>query len=235
MSNIGDLLALLNDADCLMQGFKDEYRDWSHPYPSAVLVIDPEGGTGARVRWRGGGPFPRASETRRRIWYEYPGRVRVEVVDGTELVRLGVRDGDRWWTWDRVGGDASGIVSDVDDARTTPPLLTPPLLTPARLVGYLRLHLAGTGVRLGRPVLLAHAEPKITVPDTAGLSFEFEFDSEYGTVLRRAASRNGRCVQLTEARTIRFHTLTEADRLAFVQPDLEGGRRRLESSTDAGG
>ena len=204
MSTIGDLLALLHDADRLVRTFEGEFSDWVHPPPSNVLIVNPENVAGEGLRWGGAGPFPRALQTRRHIWFEQPDRLRVEVVSGTELVRLGVRDRESWWRWDRVHGGDTGSVSIVDGIPTTPPLLNPPLLSPASLIPSLRFEPVGTGERLGRKVSLARARPRTALRGTSDLSCEFEFDLQYGTVLRRAQFEDGRYVQVTEAIEARF-------------------------------
>jgi hypothetical protein len=215
MSGVGDLLELLHDADLLIGRFEGEFRDWTQPSPSAVLVVQADGIGHRGLRWAGAGPFPRASEGNRRVWFERPNRLRVELVQGRDLLRFGVRDESRWWLWDRVGGTHSGRLLTEGGTWRCPPLLDPPLLSPARLVGWLRFESAGTGVRLGREVVLARARPR----RTGELSFEFEFDAQHGIVLHRAAYEKGRCMQVTDALTAKFSAEIDPEVFVFAPPE----------------
>jgi hypothetical protein len=229
VSTVGDLLALLHDADRLLRTFEGELRDWVRPPPSNVLVVDRKDMPGAGVRWSGAGPFPRASETRRRIWFEHPDRIRVEILRGGQLVRLGVRDRETWWRWARVRGSDTGIVAIVDGVQTAPPLLYPPLLAPASLLASLRFEPVGAGERVGREVVVARALPRAALPGSGELAFEFEFDSQHGTMLRRARFDKGRCVQVTEALAARFDGPIDPGRFEFEAPT---GPREAEAPHD---
>jgi hypothetical protein len=51
------------------------------------------------------------------------------------------------------------------------------------------------------------------------LSYEFEFDTEHGTMLRWAAFQQGQCIQLTEALVALYGNEIDAERFAFAAPD----------------
>ncbi|MGH8301042.1 MAG: adenylyl-sulfate kinase [Steroidobacteraceae bacterium] len=201
-----------------------EYRDWAKPAPSLALLV--ETGTGergpeqaARLRWRGAGPFPSPLESKRAIWLAPPDRVRIEVRHDGQLVRLGVRDGLRWWRWDQIVGTGSGKVAPFAGGRRLPPLLDPPLLDPARLLASLRFDTVGAGRLAEREAVTAVAQPRGSLAPDRRLRYELGFDAEFGTMLRLAAYDAGRCVQLTEAVDIAYGG--ELDPALFAWPASE--------------
>ncbi len=215
MTPLGDLLELLHNADGLST-FQGEYRDWLRPSPDMRLVVDAEDAVSGRLRWRGPGPFPQASESLRRIWMAQPNRVRVELERKNELERVGVRDRDRWWRWDRGTGVTAGRLAD----RSAPPLLDQLLFSSSRLIGWLRFEPAGSAVRLGREVMLARARPR---NPSRGVDFvlDFEFDSKHAVVLRRAVAKNGCCIRVTEALEVHFNRPIGPQRFVFEEPRVE--------------
>jgi adenylyl-sulfate kinase len=122
-----------------------------------------------------------------------------------------------------------------------PPLLDPPLLSPARLIAALRLDPKGRGMRAGREVLLVRARPREESTVRRGVLFELEFDAEHGLLLRRELFQEGRCVQLTEALTVRYDEPIDPGRFVFAPPDerslhrSEDAHGTVESSTDGDG
>jgi hypothetical protein len=215
---LGRLLVLLHDVDLVLGSFNGEFRDWMQPTPTSALVVDADDAGTKRVRWRDAGPFSRPIETRRRIWFEQPDRVRVEIAQGKRLLRLAVRDGDAWWRWDHVSGTDSGPALGLDGQPSAPPLLDPPLLSPAALIARFRFEPPSVGDRLGRKVLVALGRLRRPPQDDVTRSFEFEFDARRGVVLRRAAFENSRCVQCTEALAVRFDAPVDARRFVFDPP-----------------
>jgi hypothetical protein len=215
--DIGKLLVLLHDADRLLVSFTGVFRDLWRPSPSSSLIVEVDDRRG-KHRVRGGGPFPRAFEIRQRIWFKAPARMRVEITSGSQMVRLLVRDDANWWRWDRVRGTDRGSAADRDGAQTLPPLLDPPMLSPARMLDSLRWKPGGAGMRLGRTILLARAEPRRPAAIPPQLSVEFEVDAEYGTVLRRAVFEKGTCIHLTEAIEVHFDPVIEPERFIFDVP-----------------
>lgn len=222
MSDLGDLLELIHDAHARLSTLEAEYRDWIKLRPSFDLSIErSELGT-PRMTWRGGGPFPVTLNATRRIWLREPNCLRIEVVDGRELIRLGVRDGARWLCWDRVDGVVRGDVLGGEDAgsRTLPRLLSLPLVRPARLLSAMWFERAEQGTRAGREVVVAQARLRRPSEFTQVLSHEFEFDAEHGTILRRAVFDDGEAVSLTEAITVRYQVPVEPRRFDLVEPPI---------------
>jgi hypothetical protein len=218
VSELGALLELLHDA-VPPRTFEAEFRDWTRSSASDQLVVSAESRrVGPQFRWIGTGPFPRASSSSRRIWFARPDRIRVELARGTQLERLGVRDGDTWWRWDSSGGARTGRVTQTRGLVGLPPLLDPPLLSPARLIAGLRLQPTGRGVRAGREVVLAHADPRDQPVGRRPVSFELEFDAEHGSVLRREGFEDGCCVQITEALAVSYDAPIMSERFVFVAP-----------------
>jgi hypothetical protein len=218
MTALGDLLELLHSG-ARLSAFEGEFRDWSRPSPTARLVIYAEDADVHRLRWRGAGPFPQESEGRRRIWVAGH-QLRVELRYGRQLRRLGLRRSDQWWRWDRITGTTTGSLVE----HGLPPLLDLPLLSPARLIGGLRFEPTGSGIRLGREVVLARAHPRDPLPGSECV-VDFEFDSERGVVLRRAVAENGHYVQITEAVEAHFDGEIDPKRFVFVEPDGAGPNR----------
>jgi hypothetical protein len=226
MSELGTLLELLHDAHSGLNTLAAEYRDWYRPRPSLELYVDRSELGETNAHWRGAGPFPREMVASRRVWLMAPDSLRVEVLHGHELVRLGVRSGARWWRWDRDSGPISWEPTSTDRApRNPPPLLTPPLLDPARLLGMLRFEALGFSTRAGRATLAAHAVRRHPHPTNPALHYEFEFDAEHGTVLHRAALDEGHVVSVTEAMTVAYEVPIGARLFDFASPDGLPARR----------
>lgn len=215
-----DLLELLHEADRLLETFEGEFRDWVDPAPSKGIVVDRDKTGDGRLRLRpvGGELFPRRWEALRRVWFERPQRFRVELYQGGQLVRFGVREGDVWSRWDREQGITTAEVGSPGRSRRVPPLLDPPLFSPAGLVGACRFTEVRADARLGRRVLVAQATQRDPASERTDISFEFEFDAGFGTILRRAAFEDARCTQLTEALQARFGVVIEPERFKFRPP-----------------
>lgn len=215
---LGDLLVLLHDADRLVASFTGEFRDWARPAPSNTLILDADQVPEYRLQWQGAGPLPQADERHRKVWFQQPDRLRVEVFRGGRVVRIGVRDDRDWWRWDLRQGTDRGTAPASDGQLTLPPLLDLAILFPARLVAMLRLEPAGAGVRLGREVLRARAHPRLPAAGKARVSVELEVDAEYGTLLRWAVFEDGNCVHVTEAVEARFGEAIAGDRFVLTVP-----------------
>lgn len=221
MSDLGDLLELIHCAHAKLSTLEAEYRDWMKPRPSLRVSIERSELGEPQIRWRGGGPFMRTVAASRRIWLHAPDRVRVEVMYGRQLVRIGVRDGADWLRWHRVAGVMSGNLSDVVGGRSViaPALVFPPLIQPAQLLAALRFEPVGKGTRAGREVLAARARARHSSVAAQTLSHEFEFDAEHGTILRRATFEEGEPVSVTEAVAVRYNDPIEPKRFELVPPD----------------
>lgn len=214
-TSLGELLTLLHDAGRGLKTFEGEFRDLVRLPPSNVVVAERDGprGPGIKLRPQGAGLFPRVQELHRRIWFESPNRLRVDVLRGGETVLFGVRDGARWWRWDRIEGSSRDGPRD----QTLPRILDPTLLVPARLIAFLDLKPAGRGYRLGRDVLLARGIPRDRAHQT-GTVHEFDFDARQGTVLWRATRQDSQYVQSTEAVSVCFNGPIEPQRFEFTPP-----------------
>jgi hypothetical protein len=221
MSQLGTLLALIHDAYPRLTTFQAEYRDWARPLPSLELILEQSDRGKARPRWSGGGPFPTAAETTRRIWLGKPDRIRVEITHAQQLVTLGVMAGDHWWRWDRGAGATGGVASlDSGNSWTPPPaLLTPPLLDPTLVLPAVRFEALESGDRCGRSVVRVRAVPRWPSPDVRSLHYEIDFDAEHGTILYRAALRGKHLVSLTEAITVAYGVPLQSERFIFASPD----------------
>jgi hypothetical protein len=100
-----------------------------------------------------------------------------------------------------------------------PQLLTAPVLDVRRLIQFMRFEPAGTGERAGRSVLCARALPRRQPPARGELEFEFEFDAEHGSLLRRAEYEDGECVLERQAREVLYNPALESDCFVFAVPD----------------
>jgi hypothetical protein len=69
---------------------------------------------------------------------------------------------------------------------------------------------------LERPVVLARALPRDPARGEDQLVLEFEFDAEYGTMLRRAIFDHSKCLRLTEAVEVDFGVDVDPNRFVFV-------------------
>ena len=218
------LLQLLDSALADVPTLEVELRDWTRPKPTLSARVErntaePDSPKVARLSGLGAGPFPRPTETTRKIWMASPDRLRVEVSRNGQVIGRAVRVGTRWWRWDVAGGTEAGEAASEDGVPAPPQALDPPLLTPMRLLGWLRLHDVAAGCRAGRAVLAARGSRRQRW--TAGerrLRYELEFDAEHGTMLRLATYQGRQCVQLTEATGVVYgHDL---DTELFVIPPV---------------
>ena len=177
-----------------------EIRDWSRQDPGDVLVVQPGAGGGVRARWMAGGPNRRPVAQRRRLWFQPPDRLRVEVLGGGMAVRAAVRDGSAWWRWDREEGESAG---DIAKGAPLPTLLDPVLLAPARLLSTMWFEVTGTGSRASRRVMTATGTPR-QASDGTGSRRDFEFDLEHGTPLHMATFDAGEHLSVTEVLSVDY-------------------------------
>jgi hypothetical protein len=226
MRDLGFLLELIHDCHSRVTNFEAEYRDWICPRPSLELQVDHSDLGGTRAHWRGAGPFPKAVSGTRRIWSNAPDCLRIEVVRGGELLRLGILHGEDWWCWERGSAPISGEL--FPGARAgwipPPPLLTPPLVDPSRLLPGLRFEIVGSGMRIGRRVVSARALPRRAAVSARGLQYEFDFDAEHGTILRGTTMTSGHIVSVTEAVTAVYDGPMDPEQFVFSLPGLPSSR-----------
>ena len=196
---LGELLVLLHNAD---EGrtLRAEVRDWWAAERAQVVVAGIRSPDGIRLDWLpdGGGEL----SLRRRIWFEAPARLRVEVWQGAKILQLGIRDDRSWRTWSEGQGEQGsedGLIAEV------PPLLDPPLLRPMRLCATLRLEPIAIGSRLERKVIVADAEPRFAPASGSDTRYRFEFDARMGTVMYSSLSRDWRAIQTAEVTTVEYN------------------------------
>lgn len=220
MGELGDLLELLHGAHDRVSTFEVEYRDWARQRPSLELaLVDPAGGR-PTLGWRGGGPWATNTVRTRRIWLARPDRLRVEILEGEALIGLGVRAGPLWWLWDETRGTTSGsLAGDENASPTLPPMLTAPLSAVHRLPATLRLKSAGMGERAGRHVFRAQGWPRRPPAARGDVHYEFEFDAEHGSLLRRAEFDGGERVWEREAQQVVYDCEIDPNCFVFVLPE----------------
>lgn len=194
------LLDLLYHAHRDLQGMYVEVRDWSRREGSNVLVAEVQAERGVRMRWLDGGPDAAPIITDRRIWFEPPHRVRVELVGNGVTLRAAARNGGAWWRWDRDDGESAG---DVRDGAALPAMLDLLLLNPSRILSTTWLTESGTGSLAGRSALVARGTQKSQIHDS-GQHMEFAFDLEHGTPLRIAAFESGEMVSSVDVTTVDY-------------------------------
>ena len=206
---------MVHDADRRLTSFEGEFEDWGLLPPSNILSTERDDPSTRRPRFRVEGPglYPRPTLVRRRIWFESSQRLRVEIIHDGTVIRFGVRHGAEWWRWDSDEGTSSGRHGTAD-TYTLPTLLAPTLLTPMRVLSTLSFAQIGVGVRLGRKVWRARAVSRDPAMNPERF-LEFEFDAEYGTILRREIVDRGHSVQRTEAIEVHFGVNIDPGRFVF--------------------
>ncbi len=147
----------------------------------------------------------------RRVWFEPPDRVRIEVLHGPTTVSVGIRNGDSWWCWDRDDGESSGGVAR---GAPLPELLDLQLLEPARLLSTTWFEVIGTGRRASRDVLQVRGAPRRN-SDGVERGFEFEFDLEHGTPLQISTFESGEQVNVSEAISVEYGLSIDPALFAF--------------------
>jgi adenylyl-sulfate kinase len=197
-----------------------EVRDWRRQEASDVRVVQPAADGGIRARWIGDGRYARPVVRSRRIWFQPPDRLRVEVLDGGVAVQAAVRDGSAWWHWDRDGGESAG---DVAQDATVPPLLNLTLLIPARLLCTMWFEVTGIGSRDARRVVRATGTPR-QPSSGAEVRCEFEFDLEHGTPLYMATFDAGERVSATEVVSVDYAAAVNSEIFSFEKLETTDGR-----------
>jgi hypothetical protein len=172
--------------------------------------------------------------TARRLWAQAPTKLRVELLDAGKLVLMGVRREAQWWRWDASGGAITGELGTSAAGPLLPPVLDPTLLNPVALLPAMRLEPAGFGMRAGRKVFLARAQARQPWRSRWTRRFEFEFDAEHGTLLRRATFEDGHCLEVTEAIHVRYNAQIKAENFVFVAPDGQPARPAGLPATTSG-
>lgn len=221
MSELGEVLCLLHDAHQRTPALYLRITDWSQPSATPEILVDQGHGLTGGLQWAGAGPWPEPTTRSRQMWAATPDRLRVEIRRGDAIVRLGVRDGARWWRWDETLGVSSGIADSGGRARqpTLPALLDPLLLHPARFIGALRLQPVGRTSRAGRAAILVRGVPREPAASRSQLAYELEFDAEHGTVLRRTVFDSGRRFQDSQVLHVAYDSDIDSTKFTFTAPD----------------
>lgn len=230
MSELGDLLELLHGAT-QFRTVRAEFRVWRHDQRALTAFQAMAARSGGMVTMyaeseEGEEPPSPESESTARLWLELPDRVREERPD-----HLAVKDGERWWTWQRDWGASTNVGSE-DGVSTSIGTQFIPLLAPARVLGALEWTAAGRGERAGRPVLLALAHPREQIGDeddqlgwnlhpfgSGAGEYAFEVDVERGVLLRAEARYEGEPFQVVEVTDIAFDEDLPEETFVFEAPD----------------
>jgi hypothetical protein len=226
MTALGELLELLHNAHEHLSTLRAEYQDWTRPRPSLEVGRDPLAPDELRLSWRGAGPFTTSVVSTRRIWVQRQDALRVEMLRGPALQKLGVRHPERWWRWDAVRGVEMSEAPVDGRAWAIPALLSPLVLHPVELVAAMRFNPTGRRVHAGREVVCADATPRATRPVSATRSYELEFDAEHGTILRYAAFENDQTSAITDAVSVDYGSPIEPEKFVFAPPCGESAHGR---------
>ena len=225
MPELGPLLELLYGAHRGVNAMFVETRDWWRQEASDTLTVQPDTDGRMRIHWTGGGPYARPAVVSRQVWFEPPGRIRVELLHNDTVVRTAVREGNAWWRWDLDDGESAG---DLTQGAVLPAMLDLPLLTPAHLVSSMWFEATGTATRTGRPVMTATAAPR---QPTNGMqrNLTFEFDLEHGTPLHMATFEAGERISLTEVLAVDY--APSIDHTTFTFATLASSNSQRSTTT----
>jgi hypothetical protein len=173
-------------------------------------------------------PANELDEWRSRVWVDLPDRVREDREGGTHP-HHSVRVGELL----RMVSERQGIVEhNVSPGMNDVGEEVVVLLNPWPAVGRLSLQVVGTGERVGRKTLIAHARPRpqplggeriltdmaIHRIGSGADEYELEVDAERGALLRAEARLEGRPFRTTEVVAIEFDPEFGADEFAFSPP-----------------
>lgn len=235
MSDLGELLLLLHDADEPFQTLQARYRIWRHHGRlRAASLAQSRQSRGAAVAMGtfGRPPAPESAESEEvlHLWRVVPDRARVEHPSGERAGGYGVRIGGRWWSWD----PRLGAMSNAEDTSVGSGIGEElgPVLDPARLLGPLHFEPLGPGTRAGRATILAEARPRAQL-EHLPLRFELhelgagaeryrlEFDSERGIVLAVHAFAEGEPFHVIEALELTVDGPLDPQLFEFQAPNGE--------------
>ena len=183
-----------------------------------------------------GGPEPEVYESQVRIWLEKPNRIREEREGTNAWPQLGIRDGRRWWTYDRNWGamsndDDPSVGSGVGESVRH-------LFDPAPLLAAVELEPVGRLEFADRPAIRARARPRPRDehgPDLAAGrlghgadEYELVVDGERGVLLRTAALLDGEPFAVLEVVQTAFDERFPPETFVFVPPPGEEVRSPRE-------
>ncbi|MDX6652402.1 MAG: hypothetical protein QOJ38_1183 [Solirubrobacterales bacterium] len=205
MGELGELLELLHGADRSFQTAVAEFRVWAAA----------------------------GHESRIRIWFEPPDRIREEREgDLAATLRVGVRAGDRWWTYsDHLGAITNEAPNEGHGIGT----MLQFFFQPWPLASVLRMELVGRGRQADRPTWRVLAKPladgnpdmhlgvRFRLHSLAGEADDYllDVDQERGLILRVEARRHGEAVQIHEATELVLDAPIDPERFVFEPPEGE--------------
>lgn len=243
VADLGDLLELLHDASGAFESFRGEFRVWTNPRvaQSARTAWMERARRGSRVRRRSGSTFGgvimagdlvdrdelvESSEISARLWVQRPDRLREEEGEGEDM-RLVVRDGGRWWSYDRLSGASTNEGEDEPGSSTVVGEYER-MVDPVELLAVLCFEPLGRGVRAGRAVARAHAVPRVgpglgrtalSLFGPGAEEYELDVDIERGVLLRVATRFGGEELAVVEAREVVFDQSISPEIFVFASPD----------------
>lgn len=213
MSELGQLLELLYTAHRGVNSMFLEMSDWGPPEEADPLIVASDSIGNVRVQWATRSrPSVTPTSSTRRVWFQQPDRIRVEVVCRGVVVMAAVRHNAAWWRWDQNEGESTG---DLTRGTALPHLLELPLLRPCRLLPAMWFEVAGAGSRADRDVLIAAGTPRDGTRD-APHHFVLEFDLEHGTQLRTARFDGDECTAVTEVTSVDYSPTIHPDIFSFA-------------------
>lgn len=236
MSALGDLLELLHGATERYDTVRLELREWRHTAGSERAFarwrasLERRGAAFLSVELPGTDVPPDARESRERIWWERPDRLRQERTDGASGARLLVKDGPRWWSHDDWQGSVTNLGSHLDvESGEIPP--RPELLQPVVWLAWVTLEPTGSAEVAGREAVLVRARPRRLRDDDGEYgvprlapgadAHELAVDAERGVVLRIASFIDDAPFVVTEVERIAFDERLPPETFVFTPPPGE--------------
>ncbi len=202
MSELGDVLELINTSNERWQSLRAEGHEWR--YTPLHLEAFLRRAANRRLRSVVGGRSGVRGESEEssrqwRLWITQPNRIRAEFVAGDGESVTTVVDGTTWWSW----SSSSIVVTNEgrDDVETgIGPGVT--LVWPAVILPSMELEIRGRTMRLGRKAYSVLAHPASSAEDAndeavlsgigAGAEeYELLVDAERGVLLRSEARLHG--------------------------------------------
>jgi hypothetical protein len=242
MSELGQLLELMHGARSRWQTVRATIRSWRHQERFGVAwerhhERESRSGSSASVRFgtvgRDSEPEPETFESSTRLWVEGTERVREEHSGEWMGPRLGVRIGERWWSYDERTGAISN--EEAPEVGSGIGQQFAHLLDPAPMMGLLELERLGDVSLAKREAIRARAVPRDRVGSFWGLhplpagadDYELVVDRERGVLLRVAARLAGEDFYVIEVLDIAFDEQFPPETFVFEPPAGEEIRNPL--------
>jgi hypothetical protein len=222
-TTVAQLLELLHRGPVAVQALRLKVRDSGlgaeNPASVTAALVDGQ----IRVHWRREPSFAGFDQTRT-VQFLRPGRVRVDIVTHGKTIYSAIQNGDVWWRW-KDGVASRGSLTQSNAVPRLPPVLRPRLLRPLLQVEGLALEPLGRCTRAGRSAVVVRARPPggaLAAKRGVERLLEFEFDSEWGVVLRRAVVEKGHVVAVTEALEASFDRQFDESVFEIPAPENDG-------------